>query len=73
MGEGYAEVRAGLDRALSPSFVEMAAGVVNPYGCGDAARRVAHTVRAAPGVSRVKPFVDADPDPDPDKEPREQA
>ena len=32
----------------------------SPYGSGDAASRVVDRVRLAPGVSRVKPFVDAE-------------
>lgn len=69
--EGYDEVRRGVTHALSRSFADAAAAVVNPYGQGDAADRVADRVRAAPGVPRIKPFVDLDLDPD--KELRDQS
>ncbi len=58
VGEGRDEVARGLETALDPAFVRAARNVVNPYGRGGAATRVADRVRLAPGVSRVKPFVD---------------
>ncbi len=72
VGEGYDGVRQGLELALAPAFVEAAAGVVNPYGRGDAAQRVVGRVRAAAGSSRVKPFIDFHLDIQPEKGPRDQ-
>lgn len=56
--EGREAVAHALAAALDPAFVAAAARVVNPYGRGDAADRIVDRVRAARGVSRVKPFVD---------------
>lgn len=57
--EGEAAVGAALDLALSEEHRARAAAAVNPYGDGHAAARVVEVVRAAPVVSRAKPFVDA--------------
>jgi UDP-N-acetylglucosamine 2-epimerase (non-hydrolysing) len=58
VGEGRDEVARGLELALDPAFVAAAREVVNPYGAGDAAARVADRVRSAPALPRAKPFVD---------------
>ncbi len=56
--EGRAAVSAVVARALTPEHRALAAATANPYGTGDAAARVLDIVRAAPGTSRTKPFVD---------------
>ncbi len=56
--EGEEAVAAALEVALSEAHRRTAAAVVNPYGDGHASARVLDVVRAAPAVSRTKPFVD---------------
>jgi len=56
--EGYVTVRDAIERALSPEGRATAAASVNPYGQGDAARRVVQVVRRAAGADRVKPFAE---------------
>ena len=55
--EGAEAVRAALATALDPEFGERARGVVNPYGDGTAAQRIAAVV-LADAPPRAKPFVD---------------
>ena len=55
--EGAEAVRAALATALDPEFGERARGVVNPYGDGTAAQRIAEVV-LADAPPRAKPFVD---------------
>lgn len=59
--EGRAAVEAAVRLALSPGGTARARAVVNPYGAGDASRRILDIVRRAGAAGRVKRFVDADP------------
>ncbi len=56
--EGREAVAAAVGRALTPGHRALAAAAGNPYGSGDASRRILDIVRAAPATARVKPFVD---------------
>ena len=56
--EGHDAVAAALDVALDAGFVRAAAQVVNPYGDGAAAPRIAEVVRHSLTVPRGKAFVD---------------
>ncbi|HKX68360.1 MAG TPA: UDP-N-acetylglucosamine 2-epimerase [Intrasporangium sp.] len=59
--EGRAAVEAAVSLALSPGGRARAAATANPYGTGDASRRVLDIVRRAGAAGRVKRFVDVDP------------
>jgi UDP-N-acetylglucosamine 2-epimerase (non-hydrolysing) len=65
--EGRASVEAAVRGALAPECLVRARSTVNPYGAGDASRRVIAIVKAAAAAPRPKPFVDLpgcdDPDP----------
>jgi UDP-N-acetylglucosamine 2-epimerase (non-hydrolysing) len=56
--EGRDAVSAAVGRALSPEMAGIAARTDNPYGRGDASRRILDIVRAAPQSPRAKRFVD---------------
>ena len=60
--EGRAAVETAVRLALSPEGTARARAVVNPYGTGDASRRILDIVRRAGAAGRVKRFVDADPE-----------
>ena len=60
VGHGRAEIAAGIRRALAPGFRESLRGLVNPYGDGHAAPRIARvlgSVELGPRLIR-KRFVD---------------
>lgn len=57
--EGRACVEQAVRSALSPESRARARAVVNPYGSGDASRRILDIVRRAGESGRVKSFVDA--------------
>jgi GDP/UDP-N,N'-diacetylbacillosamine 2-epimerase (hydrolysing) len=60
VGHGREEIRAGIRRALDPGFRESLRGLVNPYGDGRAAPRIAEvlaSVALGPRLIR-KRFVD---------------
>ena len=59
--EGRAAVEAAVSLALSPGGRARAAATANPYGTGDASRRILDIVRRAGAAGRVKLFVDVDP------------
>ena len=59
--EGRAAVEDAIRLALSPAGTARAREVVNPYGTGDASRRILDIVRRAGAAGRVKRFVDAGP------------
>ena len=59
--EGRASVEDAIRVALSPGGLARARAVVNPYGTGDASRRILDIVRRAGAAGRVKRFVDAGP------------
>lgn len=60
-----AAVKAAVGRALSADFAESLVGMTNPYGDGDAARRIAATLREVPLAGllhkRALPVTDIDP------------
>jgi len=66
--ERQGDVEAGLRRALQPTFRASLAGMQNPYGDGQASRRIVRTLLTAPldRLSR-KPLLDGPP-PEPDLE-----
>jgi UDP-N-acetylglucosamine 2-epimerase (non-hydrolysing) len=57
--EGRAAVEAAVRTALTPEGRARARAVVNPYGTGDASRRILDIVRTAGDAGRAKPFVDS--------------
>lgn len=56
--EGRFAVEAAVRRAVSPQWVERSAGAANPYGAGEASRRILDIVREAGSAPRAKHFVD---------------
>lgn len=60
VGGTRAEIRAGIDRALDPAFRSKLKGLVNPYGDGQAARRIADRLVSVELGPRLlhKTFVD---------------
>ena len=67
--EGAAAVRKAVRTVLEPAWQARAAGVANPYGTGDASRRIVDIVRGAPSAGRRKPFVDLRVPSDPPSDP----
>ena len=59
--EGREAVEEAVRLALSPEGTARAVATANPYGTGDASRRILDIVRSAGSAGRVKGFVDADP------------
>ncbi len=57
--EGREPVEEAVRAAVSPQGRLRAGSVVNPYGTGDASRRILDIVRRAGDAGRVKPFVDS--------------
>ena len=60
VGQGRDEIVAGIRRALAPGFRAGLRGLVNPYGDGHAAPRIAQVLREVELGSRLlrKRFVD---------------
>lgn len=56
--EGFTSISDALERALDPFFRAGLRGMVNPYGDGSAAARIAQVVAAAVGHPTPKRFVD---------------
>lgn len=56
--EGLAPVEEAVRRVLSPEWLARTRATVNPYGSGDASRRIVDIVRGAASAERVKPFCD---------------
>lgn len=62
VGAARAEIVRGLERALDPGFRASLAGLVNPYGDGRAAARIAEVLRSVPLTPALiqKRFEDAE-------------
>jgi UDP-N-acetylglucosamine 2-epimerase (non-hydrolysing) len=58
--EGRAAVEEAVRLALSPEGTARAVATANPYGTGDASRRILDIVRSAGSSGRVKRFSDVD-------------
>ena len=61
VGHDRAAIRGAIERALDPAFRRSLAGLVNPYGDGNAAPRIARVLREVELGPRLvrKRFVDA--------------